>query len=209
MTFGQGVVVIIRAGSPSQAVDMVRAVHDGGGRTIEISLSTPDALDVIAAVRRASGLGVGAGTVRTPAECSAAIAAGARFVITPVVDLAVIAMCRDAEIDVIAGAASPTEVWQAHQAGATAVKVFPAAQLAGPAYVAALTAPLPEVSLVPTGGVGIADIAAYRHAGAAAVALGGAITGPSGAAVDLPGITRRTRDALAAWSQASTTPVPA
>ncbi len=139
------------------------------------------------------------GGIRTPAAARAAIDAGAQFLVTPITAPEILSLARAERCPVVCGALSPTEVEAAYRAGATLVKVFPVAAMGGPAYIRQLRSPLHDVPLVPTGGVGLDDIADYAKAGAAAVALGSALTsGQPGA-----DLQARCAHALRAWRQAA------
>lgn len=122
------------------------------------------------------GLALGAGTVTTPAEALAAVEAGATYLITPTTSTEVIAEAVRLGVPVLPGAYTPTEILTAWRAGATMVKLFPAAT-GGPGYLRAVRAPLPHVPLVPTGGIGVTDAPAYLAAGAAALGIGGPLVG--------------------------------
>ena len=151
-----------------------RAIGKAGVRFIEVTLTCPDAVQVISALSDASApYRVGAGTVTTPADLDRVVDAGAKFIVTPVVSLPVIRRARERAVPIIAGAATATEAWTASQAGADLVKIFPARQLGGPDYIRALLGPLGHLRLVPTGGVSIDDAAGYLRAGAFAVGVGG------------------------------------
>jgi 2-dehydro-3-deoxyphosphogluconate aldolase/(4S)-4-hydroxy-2-oxoglutarate aldolase len=137
--------------------------------------------------------------VLDPETARAALLAGAEFIVGPTTNREVITLCRRYDKVVMPGALTPTEVAAAWGAGATAVKVFPVSAVGGPAYVTAVRAPLPEVPLVPTGGIGIDDIGAYLAAGAAAVGLGSPLLGDAGdPGGDLDGLAERARRAVAA-----------
>lgn len=169
-----GVVPVLRAGSADEALALARAIHAGGLPVLEVTLTVPDALRVIGALAQDFGDAalIGAGSVLDAAAAAACIAAGARFVVSPTLDRDTVAHCRQHDVAVLPGALTPTEIVQAHRAGADFVKVFPAGALGGPDYVRALKAPLPDVELLPTGGVTLATAAAFIEAGAAAIGVG-------------------------------------
>jgi 2-dehydro-3-deoxyphosphogluconate aldolase/(4S)-4-hydroxy-2-oxoglutarate aldolase len=168
---GVRVIAILRGLARARAVEVARALADAGARAIEVTIDSPDALDAIAEIARIDGVAAGAGTVLTVDEAERAIAAGASFLITPVVDVGVIGWAVERGVPIMPGAMTPTEASAAWSAGASAVKLFPAGSL-GPAYVRAIRAPLPHIPLIPTGGVTAADVGPYLDAGAVAVALG-------------------------------------
>jgi 2-dehydro-3-deoxyphosphogluconate aldolase / (4S)-4-hydroxy-2-oxoglutarate aldolase len=171
----QGVVPIVRAASPEQALQAVEAIVQGGIRIAEITMTVPKALAVMERVAEAHGERVllGAGTILDPESCRAALLAGAQFIVTPGLDTKVIEMARRYSKAVIPGALTPTEILAAWQAGADMVKVFPIGPAGGPKYLKALRGPLPNIDFVPTGGVDLETVSAYIKAGAAAVAVGG------------------------------------
>jgi 2-dehydro-3-deoxyphosphogluconate aldolase/(4S)-4-hydroxy-2-oxoglutarate aldolase len=187
------VIGIVRASGPDHIPDVLRTVVDRGLRAVEVALTTPGALAAIRAAALAghAGLTLGAGTVLDRATARAAVDAGAQYLVTPAVLPEVITEGVRLGIPVVAGALTPTEVLTAWRAGAAMVKLFPADGMGGPAYVRALLAPLPEVSLVPTGGVGIEDAASYLRAGARAVGIGGPLIGDAAEGGDLDALARR------------------
>lgn len=170
------VIGIIRGCPSEHVVAAATAAFDAGILALEVTLDSPSPFDAIRAASAAlPDALIGAGTVRTPDEVDRVAAAGAAFIVAPIVSVPVIEAAVAAGIPVLPGAASPTEIWTAVEAGAFAVKVFPARELGGPAYLKAIAAPLGHPALVPTGGVGIDDAAAYLSAGALAVGIGGSV----------------------------------
>lgn len=168
-----GVVAIIRGPFLDEIDTIVQALIEGGVRAIEVSLTSPRALDQLerAALAAGSAAVLGAGTVMTPEDVTEAAKRGASFIVAPTVDAAVISSALDLELTPIPGAATPTEIIQAVRLGAPAVKLFPAETL-GPDFVRAVLAPFPAVRLVPTGGVTLTRAEAFRTAGAWAVGVG-------------------------------------
>lgn len=168
-----GVIPVIRAQSADEADAAIAAIQKGGVSVLEITMTVPGAVELIRDVsRRATGALVGAGTVLDARAARDCIDAGARFVVSPALDLATIAACREAEIPVLPGALTPTEVVTAWNAGADFVKVFPAGALGGASYIKSLKAPLPQIALVPTGGVNLKTAGDFIKAGAAALGVG-------------------------------------
>jgi 2-dehydro-3-deoxyphosphogluconate aldolase/(4S)-4-hydroxy-2-oxoglutarate aldolase len=168
-----GLVPVIRAQSPDEASRAIEAIRAGGIDVIEITMTVPGAIPLITEVaRRFPESIVGAGTVLDAETARACILAGARFVVSPALDLGTIECCRRYGIAVLPGALTPTEVLKAWQAGADIVKVFPAGALGGPSYIKALKAPFPPIDLIPTGGVSIDTAPAFIQAGAAALGVG-------------------------------------
>jgi 2-dehydro-3-deoxyphosphogluconate aldolase/(4S)-4-hydroxy-2-oxoglutarate aldolase len=168
-------VAIVRLDSGEQLVRVAEALEAGGITVIEFTFSTPGALDMVkeASAHFGGNILLGAGTVLDPETARAAILAGAEFIVTPTVNLQTISMCKRYGKPIIAGALTPTEMLTVWEAGADLVKVFPASNIGGPDYIKAVLAPLPQLRLVPTGGVSADNAAQYLKAGAAAVAVGG------------------------------------
>lgn len=170
-----GIVAVIRS-SDGAVLGVAEALVAGGVDVVEITFTVPRA-DVVVA-RLAEQMGdralVGAGTVLDAETARIAILAGAKFVVTPVVSLGVIELCRRYGVPVFCGAFTPTEVLTAWQAGADIVKVFPA-EIGGPAHLKALRGPLPQIRLMPTGGVNLQTAAEFLRAGACALGVGGAL----------------------------------
>jgi 2-dehydro-3-deoxyphosphogluconate aldolase / (4S)-4-hydroxy-2-oxoglutarate aldolase len=171
---GVGVIPVVRAPSGAEAIELAQAVSAGGLPILEVTLTVPNALLVIERLILAFGTDtlVGAGSVLDAKTARDCIAAGARFIVSPVLDLETIACCREQGIAVIPGALTPTEVVTAWNAGADLVKVFPASAMGGASYIRSLKAPMPHLELVPTGGVTRDNVASYIQAGAAAVGAG-------------------------------------
>jgi 2-dehydro-3-deoxyphosphogluconate aldolase/(4S)-4-hydroxy-2-oxoglutarate aldolase len=169
-----GIVPVVRAPSAELALRAVDAVLAGGVSVFEITLTVPGAIELIRLLtqRFAGRALVGAGTVLTADQARACIDAGARFVVSPGLDLPTVALARAREVAVMPGALTPTEVIAAWQAGADMVKIFPCSAVGGAKYLRALRGPLPQVKLLPTGGVTLATAADYIAAGAAALGVG-------------------------------------
>ncbi len=169
-----GVIAIVRFDRSEDLIQVARAVRAGGVRAIEFTMTTPNALDIIEQSAREFGQDVllGAGTVLDPETARAAILAGAQFVVAPTLNPQVIETCRRYSKAVIPGAFTPTEILTAWECGADFVKVFPA-EFGGPEYLKAVLAPLPQVKLIPVGGVSLENTGEFIRAGAAAVGVGG------------------------------------
>ncbi len=170
------VIGIIRGCPPQNLIPVAAAAVDGGVRVLEVTLDSPDALDGIARlISHDIGAVIGAGTVRTLQETTDSVRAGARFVVSPIVSTEVIGEALRLGVEVFPGAATPTEIWRAVEAGAHAVKVFPIASLGGVDYLKAIIAPLGQPLLVATGGVDDSNARALITAGAFAIGVGGSI----------------------------------
>ncbi|MEV4839702.1 bifunctional 4-hydroxy-2-oxoglutarate aldolase/2-dehydro-3-deoxy-phosphogluconate aldolase [Nonomuraea sp. NPDC049486] len=191
---------IIRGSGGAAAVAAGTALLDEGVRVLEVALTTPGALDAIAAIRAAAPAGtlVGAGTVLTEADVADVAAAGAQFVVTPAVVDSIGAAARRG-LPVAAGALTPTEAYTATRMGAAAVKLFPAS-LGGPAYLKALRDPFPRLPFVAVGGVGLAELPGFLAAGAIAAGVGGPLVGDAASGGDLDALRERARAFLAATS---------
>ena len=167
---------ILRQCPPDRLIEIAGCAARSGLTTVEVTFDSAFPTTQIHQILEAfPDLTVGAGTVLEARQVEAAIEAGASFIVSPVLTASVLSACREADIPYLPGAATPTEIWTAHDSGATAVKVFPARELGGPAYLSALSAPLEGIPLVATGGVGLDDIPDYLTAGATAVGLGGTL----------------------------------
>jgi 2-dehydro-3-deoxyphosphogluconate aldolase/(4S)-4-hydroxy-2-oxoglutarate aldolase len=168
-----GVIAIVRFDRSEELIQVARAVQAGGVRAIEFTLTTPNALQIIEQSVREFGNEVllGAGTVLDAETARAAILAGAEFIVAPTLNPAVIEVCRRYSKVVIPGAFTPTEILTAWECGADFVKVFPA-EFGGAAYFKAVLAPLPQVKLIPVGGVSLETTGDFIKAGASAVAVG-------------------------------------
>jgi 2-dehydro-3-deoxyphosphogluconate aldolase/(4S)-4-hydroxy-2-oxoglutarate aldolase len=171
-----GVIAIIRASSSEELIAVVHALREGGLTCIEVTMTTPNALEVTRAAREAVGdsAAIGVGTVLDAETARAAIRAGAQFVVAPITDVPTIELCKQSQVPVMPGAMSPTEIVRAWQAGADMVKVFPTSTL-GPKFIKDLRGPLPQIKLVPTGGVNLDTAADFIRAGAAALGVGSAL----------------------------------
>jgi len=169
-----GIIAIVRFDRSEQLIQVAQAIRAGGVGIIEFTMTTPNALGMIEESVREFGDEVllGAGTVLDAETARAAILAGAEFIVAPILDPEVIEVCRRYSKVVIPGAFSPTEILTAWQSGADFVKVFPAS-LGGPSYLKAIRGPLPQVKLIPVGGVSLKNVADFIKAGAVAVAVGG------------------------------------
>jgi len=174
-----GIVAVVRSPDSRQLVEVARALVDGGVSVVEITMSVPGALDVVAQVRKALGdrLLLGAGTILDAETARAALLAGAEYLVAPTLNLDVIRLCRRYDRLVMPGAFTPTEILTAWEAGADIVKVFPA-DVVGPAFFKALRGPLPQVRLMPTGGVDLTTAAAFLRAGACCLGVGGQLVEP-------------------------------
>lgn len=171
-------VAILRGVSRTTLDARVDALYGAGVRLIEVALSDEDALVTLEALVRVApaGLRVGAGTVTTRALAESATSAGATFLVTPHVARPVLTYAHDHGLGVLAGALSPTDIAGAREAGATFIKLFPAAPL-GPGYVKALLGPYPDLEILVVGGIGSANLATYLQAGALGAGVGGALAG--------------------------------
>lgn len=199
------VVAILRGGRAGSTLPAAHTLIDSGIRCLEITTNTPDAEGVIRELLAAYPGGqieLGMGTVRRAAQVAAAAEAGATFCVSPNLDLEVGAGCAQAGLDWYPGCLTPTEIETAHRAGASAVKVFPASALGGPSYVRAVRAPLDDIDLIPTGGVGVEHVAAYLDAGAVAVGMSGPLIGDALDGGDLTELARRASrvvDTITEW----------
>ena len=171
-----GVVAVIRLKDPGKLRAVVDAMADGGVRALEVTMTVPGAVDLIRGLASSlpAGFLLGAGTVTDAATAKAVIDAGACFVVGPVFRPEVIAACHERDVPAMPGCFSPTEILAAHDCGADIVKVFPATML-GPQFLKDVRAPLPQVKLMPTGGVTLDNAGEWIRAGAVAVGLGSSL----------------------------------
>ncbi|HHY63340.1 MAG TPA: bifunctional 4-hydroxy-2-oxoglutarate aldolase/2-dehydro-3-deoxy-phosphogluconate aldolase [Firmicutes bacterium] len=172
-----GVVAVIRANDSSQLLDITRAVSAGGVKAIEITMTVPNAIEGIEKVVAELGddVVVGVGTVLDPETTRLALLAGAEFVVSPVYKPEILSMAKRYSKIVIPGAFTPTEILLAWEAGADAVKVFPATKL-GPEFFKDMRGPFPDIRLTPTGGVNLSNAGDFIKAGASFVGVGSALT---------------------------------
>ena len=199
-----GVIAVVRLPESTGLRGVAAALAAGGVTAVEITLTTPGALEAIAGLAsdpELKGCLIGAGTVLDVKAARDVVARGARFVVSPAFDRFVVRYCRDHHVPCLPGAFSPTELLEAWRAGATAVKLFPASTV-GPRYLQEVLAPLPFLRVVPSGGVSLENAGEWIRAGAAAVSLGGAlVTAALVRDAAWPEVTRRARalvDAVAA-----------
>jgi len=195
---GGGIVAVVRANSGEQLVKVVAALAEGGVTAAEITFTVPDAVGVIRRVREALGDSVvlGAGTVLDAETARAAILAGAEFLVSPATNLDVIRMGRRYGVPAMPGAFTPTEILAAWEAGADVVKVFPS-DAVGPGYLKAIRGPLPQIRLMPTGGVDLDTAEAFLKAGACCLGVGSSLVEPAAIAA---GDFGRLRDLAARYA---------
>lgn len=194
-----GLIPVVRAESADHAVRAVKALKAGGLDVLEVTMTVPGAIDVIRTISAEYGADtlIGAGTVLDPETAQACIAAGAKFIVSPSLNEETISFCREQGVAVFPGALTPTEVVRAWKAGADAVKIFPAGAVGGASYLKALKAPLPQIELIPTGGVSLKTAADFIRAGAMALGVGADLVDPSALREgNLALVTERTRQFL-------------
>jgi 2-dehydro-3-deoxyphosphogluconate aldolase/(4S)-4-hydroxy-2-oxoglutarate aldolase len=171
-----GIIAVVRAKHADQVLPLSHALVTGGVTAIEITMTTPNALEAVRALSRGvdARVLIGVGTVLDVKTCRAAMEAGAEFVVSPILRPEIAQAARAFERPVMLGAYTPTEAQLAHEAGADFIKIFPADGL-GPDYIRALRAPLPHLRMVPTGGVDLTTAADFIKAGCAALGVGSAL----------------------------------
>jgi 2-dehydro-3-deoxyphosphogluconate aldolase/(4S)-4-hydroxy-2-oxoglutarate aldolase len=175
-----GLIPVVRAESSDQAMRAVAALKAGGLDVLEVTMTVPGAIEVIRTLAGEYGAEtlIGAGTVLDPETAQACIEAGAKFIVSPALNEETIQFCRAQDVAIFPGALTPTEVVRAWKAGADAVKVFPAGAVGGASYLRALKAPLPQIELIPTGGVSLKTAADFIKAGAMALGVGADLVDP-------------------------------
>lgn len=169
-----GIVPIVRVPTSEQAVEAIDAIRRGGIAVAEITMTVPGAVRVLETLTARFGdtMILGAGTVLDPETARTCLLAGAQFLVTPSLKPATIEVAKRYSKPIFPGALTPTEVLTAWEAGADAVKIFPVSNMGGPKYIKALKGPLPQIEMVPTGGVNLENIPEYFKAGASVVAIG-------------------------------------
>jgi 2-dehydro-3-deoxyphosphogluconate aldolase/(4S)-4-hydroxy-2-oxoglutarate aldolase len=194
---GARILPVLTVPSVATAGPLADALTAGGARCAEVTFRTPDAEQVVKAMAAHGGLTVGAGTVLTSEQAERAVAAGARFVVSPGYDAEVVATCRELDVPVVPGVATATEVMRALRAGLDTVKLFPAEPLGGMGMLKALAAPFPRARFLPTGGIGPAHLPGYL-AHPAVLAVGGSWMATTGHVErgDYDGIRRLTAEAF-------------
>jgi len=200
-----GLVPVLRAPSAEIAVAAALAIEKGGVPIVEVTMTVPGAIDVIREMVKSSQgrVLVGAGTVLDPETARACMLVGAQFVVSPSLNVKTIEVCRRYGVPVIPGALTPTGVGTAGEAGADVVKVFPCSAVGGPKYLAALKGPLPQIDLIPTGGVSLATAADFLAAGAFALGVGGDLVDTKAISDGMPEVvTENARKYLAIVEQA-------
>lgn len=195
------VIAVLRASRPEDYDAVVEVLVEHGVRSIELTLSTPGTLQHLPTLlaRVGEGAEIGVGTITDLDQAQQAIDTGAQYLVTPVMNLEVVALAVQHRTAVYPGGLTPTELHAGWQAGASAVKIFPA-ETVGPRYASHLRGPFPDLQLVPSGGIGLADIAGWLQAGATAVSLGGPLIGDAltgGSLGALADRVRRTLDVVA------------
>lgn len=199
-------IAIIRGARPEEMLRIVDALYEGGVRSLEVTINSPKALQVIEQVADKAGekMLIGAGTVLDAETARAALLAGAQFIVSPTFNPATIEMTKKYGALSIPGAMTPTEILAAYTCGGDLIKVFPAST-ATPAFFREMSGPLPHIPLMPTGGVSLTNIAEYAKAGAKAFGLGSSLTDTSKPATDesLQALTQKAKDFFAALSGAA------
>src|SRR5947209_7557244 len=170
-----GIVPVVRTSTAESAIRAIEAIHRGGIRAAEITMTVPGAVRALERVADQFGdsIVLGAGTVLDPETARICMLAGAQFFVTPALNLATIEIAQRYSKPIMPGALTPTEILAAWQAGADVVKVFPASAMGGARYIKALKGPFPQIEMIPTGGVNLETTADFLKAGSCAVAVGG------------------------------------
>ncbi|MCU7725565.1 bifunctional 4-hydroxy-2-oxoglutarate aldolase/2-dehydro-3-deoxy-phosphogluconate aldolase [Actinoplanes sp. KI2] len=193
-----GIVAILRAPTSDGFAAVADVLVGAGITALEVTLTSRGAIEAIAGLRRQlpDAVAIGAGTILTAAEAKAAVDAGAAFLVSPVLDASLVA---SSPVPFYPGTATPTEMYAAHQAGAPLVKLFPAGGL-GPRFLRDVRGPLPQIDVMPTGGIKIEDIADWLLAGAKAVGIGSPLIGDAATGGSMKALAARARHAVSAVS---------
>jgi 2-dehydro-3-deoxyphosphogluconate aldolase/(4S)-4-hydroxy-2-oxoglutarate aldolase len=194
-----GVALCLRLGPGAPLVEACRAAARGGLTVLEITLTTPGALEAMKTLACEPGLLVGGGTVLTADDARAVARAGGRFALSPVFEPAMMDEAERLGLLAIPGAATPTEILRARRHGARVVKIFPAAALGGPQFLRFVRGPLPDIPLMPTSGPTSENLADYMAAGAVAVGIGAEVFHPGFTLETVEAASRRVRQAVTAW----------
>ncbi|GAA0453426.1 2-keto-3-deoxy-phosphogluconate aldolase [Paractinoplanes deccanensis] len=191
-----GIVAILRAPTADYFSAVAEVLVDSGITAMEVTLTSRGAVEAIAGLRRQlpASVAIGAGTVLTADDAKAAVDAGAEFLVSPVIDAGLVAA---SEVPFYPGTSTPTEMWAAYRAGAELIKLFPAGGL-GPSFLRDVRGPLPQIPVMPTGGIKIEDIADWLFAGAKAVGIGSPLIGDAAAGGNLRNLAARARHAVSA-----------
>ncbi len=194
-----GLVPVLRAGSENAALALALAIAEAGVDVLEVTMTIPHAIRVMERLTKEHpGILVGAGTVLDAQTAQRCIDHGAQFVVSPALHVGTVALCNKLEVAVFPGGLTPTEIVAAHQAGADAVKVFPADSMGGPKYLRSIKAPLPHIELIPTGGVSLATAREFLDAGAVALGVGADLVDTRAIAAGRPeSVTEKARTYLA------------
>jgi 2-dehydro-3-deoxyphosphogluconate aldolase / (4S)-4-hydroxy-2-oxoglutarate aldolase len=188
-----GLVPVLRAESVEKALALAEAIAAGGVTVLEITMTVPGAIQVMRQLaEKRPDILIGAGTVLDAETARMCILEGAKFVVSPALNLGTIEMCHRYTIPVLPGALTPTEIITAWQAGADVVKVFPCSAVGGAKYLSAIKAPLPQVDLIPTGGVSLATAAEFLAAGAFALGVGSDLVNAKAMAEGKPEVVTET-----------------
>ncbi|CAN5674810.1 bifunctional 4-hydroxy-2-oxoglutarate aldolase/2-dehydro-3-deoxy-phosphogluconate aldolase [soil metagenome] len=188
-----GLVPVLRAESVDKAMALAAAIADGGVTVLEVTMTVPGAMHVMRRLaEERPDILIGAGTVLDPETARMCILEGAKFVVSPALNIKTIEMCHRYSVAVLPGALTPTEIVTAWQAGADVVKVFPASAMGGAKYLTALKGPLPQVELIPTGGVSLATASEFLQAGAFALGVGSDLVDAKAMAAGKPEIVTET-----------------
>lgn len=197
-------VPVVRASSAARAIELARSIAQGGVTVLEMTMTVPDPLVAIRTlVKEHPEYLVGAGTVLNAEMARACIGEGAQFIVSPATNLETIAVCQQQGITVLPGALTPTEILTAWDAGADVIKVFPASAMGGAKYIKSVKAPLPQVEMVPTGGVNVATVAEFLNAGAYALGVGADLADEmaiaEGRGHEVTMTAKRYMEAIASW----------
>lgn len=197
------IVAVLRARHARDYAPVIDALLNGGIRSIELTLSTEGVFDTLPHLLQQFGhdADIGIGTITTTEETDRALDGEARFVVTPATDTAIVTACAARNVPVYPGGLTPTELLAGWRAGATAVKIFPASTV-GPGYLAQLRGPFPDLQVIPSGGVGVAEAPVWITAGALAVSVGGPLLQDAFTGGDPAGLTRRARELTEVVAQA-------
>jgi 2-dehydro-3-deoxyphosphogluconate aldolase/(4S)-4-hydroxy-2-oxoglutarate aldolase len=184
---------VVRTNNAQKSIDISKSLIDGGINIIEVTMGYEDASVAIQELSKIENVTIAGGSVITAEQAEKAINAGAKFIVSPILEMRLIKLCRARKIPIIIGAATPTEAYEAWKLGVSIIKIFPAKALGGPNYIKDILTPMPFLHLMPTGGVDFDNFTDYLDAGAVAVGMGNAFYADE---TDFQSITKKAKNAI-------------
>jgi 2-dehydro-3-deoxyphosphogluconate aldolase/(4S)-4-hydroxy-2-oxoglutarate aldolase len=184
---------VVRTDNAQKSIDISKALIDGGINIIEITMGYEDASYAIQELSKNNGVSIAAGSVITAEQAEQALEAGAKLIVSPILEMRLVKLCRARKVPIVIAAATPTEAYEAWKLGVNVIKIFPAKALGGPNYIKDILTPMPFLRLMPTGGVDFDNFTDYLRAGAVAVGMGNAFYADE---TDFSSITKKAKTAM-------------